>query len=121
MKITKLRGGNAQFPEEKAVGDVVVFALGDIFCWDGSIWQLVGGRFIPQEMRDLFLCYIATGWPDEKSARFDLPNLMSLEIFTNYGPSDLVPANPKMIERFITRVIEVGAKCEKSLLSLELG
>lgn len=118
MKITRLRGGNAQFPEDKNIGDVVVLALGDIFCWDGGIWQLVGGRFIPQGMRDLFLSYVSTGWPDEESARFDLPTLLDLNIFVDYGPYDTVPADPKMIDRFIKRVAEVGARCEKNLLAL---
>jgi hypothetical protein len=115
MKITKLRGGNAQFPEEKEVGDVVMLALGDIFCWDGGIWQLVGGRFLPAAMRETFLDYVATGWPDPESAQFDLPTLLDLSVFVDYGPNDLVPADPKMIKKFIKRVVEVAERCEKSL------
>jgi hypothetical protein len=118
MIITRLRGGNAQFPEEKQIGDVVLLALGDIFCWDGRIWQLVGGRFIPSGMRDLFMTYVSTGWPDGESARFDLPALLDLSIFTDYGPNDLVPADPKMVRRFIDRVVEVAERCERSLQEL---
>lgn len=118
MKITRLRNGNAQFPETKEIGDVVMLALGDIFCWDGQIWQLVGGRFIPAAMRDIFLDYCYGGWPDPESARFDLPTLLDLSVFIDYGPYDTVPADPKMVERFIQRVAEVGARCEKNLQAL---
>lgn len=118
MAVTKLRGGNAQFPVDKQIGDVVMLALGDIFCWDGQIWQLVGGRFIPAAMRDEFLTYIASGWPDVDSARFDLPILFDLATFTDYGPYDMVPADAKMIKKFMNRVVEVTERCEKSLQAL---
>jgi hypothetical protein len=117
MKITKLRGGNAQFPEEKEIGDVVMLALGDIFCWDGGIWQLVGGRFLPAAMRQVFLDYVASGWPDPDSAKFDIPSLLDLSVFEDYGPYDLVPADQKMVERFISRVVEVSERCERNLQS----
>ncbi len=118
MRITRLRGGNAQFPEEKEIGDVVVLALGDVFCWDGGIWQLVGGRFIPQGMRDLFLSYVRTGWPDRDSALFDLPTILDLSTFVDYGPNDMVPADRKMVDKFIKRVAEVAERCERNLLAL---
>jgi hypothetical protein len=119
MKITRLRGGNSQFPEEKEVGDVVMLALGDIFCWDGGIWQLVGGRFLPAAMRETFLDYVATGWPDPESARFDLPTMLDLSVFIDYEGEDIVPGDPKMIERFISRVVEAAERCQRSLLRLE--
>ena len=119
MIITRLRGGNAQFPEEKQIGDVVVLSLGDIFCWDGKIWQLVGGRFIPARMRDDFLTYVASGWPDADSARFDLPTMLDLSVNTDYGPYDTVPADSKFIKRFIDRAIEVGGLCEKNQRALK--
>lgn len=113
MRITRLRGGNAQFPEEKKVGDVVMLALGDIFCWDGSIWQLIGGRFLPGAMRETFLEYVRTGWPDEASAKFDLALLLDLSVFVDYGGDDMVPGDPKMVQRFIDRVIQVAEKCDR--------
>jgi hypothetical protein len=58
MIITRLRGGNAQFPESKEPGDTVVLANGDVFCWDGGIWQLIGGRFVPKALREEFLSYV---------------------------------------------------------------
>jgi len=118
MIITRLRGGNAQFPEEKQIGDVVMLALGDIFCWDGQIWQLVGGRFLPAAMREDFLMYVASGWPDADSARFDLRTVLDLSTFTDYGPNDLFPTDPKLVEKFINRVVEVAERCEKSLQAL---
>jgi hypothetical protein len=114
MIITRLRGGNAQFPESKELGDVVVLANGDIFCYDGGIWQLIGGRFLPRAMREEFLHYVSSGWPDPGSARFDLPSLLDLSVFTDYGPDDLTPADPKFVERFIARVVEVAERCQKA-------
>lgn len=113
MIITRLRGGNAQFPESKLPGDVVVLANGEIFCWDGGIWQLIGGRFIPRRMREEFLSYVSSGWPDTSSAKFDLPALFDLSVFTDYGEDDIVPADPKMIQKFIDRVMEMAEKCQK--------
>lgn len=113
MRITRLRGGNVQFPEEKEMGDVVLLALGDIFCWDGGIWQLIGGRFLPRAMRETFLEYAGTGWPDAASAKFDLASLLDLSVFVDYGGDDIVPGDPKMVQRFIDRVIQVAEKCDK--------
>jgi hypothetical protein len=113
MRITRLRGGNVQFPEDKEVGDVVLLALGDIFCWDGGIWQLIGGRFLPRAIRETFLEYVSTGWPDEASAKFDLASLLDLSVFVDYHGDDIVPGDPKMVQRFIDRVIQVAEKCNK--------
>jgi hypothetical protein len=114
MRLTRLRGGNSQFPEEKQPGDVVVLALGDIFCWDGGIWQLVGGRFLPQAMREDFLNYVASGWPDEDSAKFDLPTLFDLQIFVDYlGEEEYDPEKTqKWIDKFISRVLEVARRLD---------
>lgn len=114
MIITRLRGGNAQFPESKLPGDVVVLANGEIFCWDGGIWQLIGGRFIPKAFREEFLSYVSTGWPDPSSAKFDIPTLLDLSVFTDYCEDDIVPADPKMVQRFIDRVVEMAEKCQEA-------
>jgi hypothetical protein len=117
MKITKLRGGNSQFPEEKELGDVVVLAVGDIFCWDGRIWQLIGGRFLPRGMREDFLSYVLSGWPDEHSANFDLQTLFDLNVFVDYyGEEQYDPEKTqKWIDKFISRVLEVSRTCDKSM------
>lgn len=106
VKITRLPPGNAQFPTDKNPGDIVILALGDIFCWDGCIWRMLGGRFIPKQMREDFLSYIQTGWPDENSAQFDLPTLLDLSYFCAYDGDDTVPADPKMVEVFYSRIME---------------
>jgi hypothetical protein len=115
MNITRLRGGNAQFPEDKEIGDVIVLSSMDIFCWDGKLWQLVGGRFLPKGIVETFINYIDSGWPDPQSAQFDLPTLIDLEAFVDYGSDDVAPADPKMADKFIKRVIEVAKQCEKNL------
>jgi hypothetical protein len=122
MKITKLRMGNSQFPEEKNIGDVVVLALGDIFCWDGTLWQLVGGRFISKGARDVFLSYIDSGWPDRNSAEWDLEMLLRGLEMTEQQRSDgtSMPIDQaekwakKHLDTFIKRVLDVCDKCEKN-------
>lgn len=114
MIITRLRKGNSQFPDSKEIGDVVMLANGDIFCYDGGIWQLIGGRFLPKAMREDFLAYVKTGWPDPSSAKFDLRSILDLSVFSNYDADDIVPADPKFVERFIDRVIEVSERCLKT-------
>lgn len=115
MRITRLRGGNAQFPGDKEIGDAVVLGSGDIFCWDGKIWQLVGGRFIPERMREEFISYISTGWPSRNDAEFDLPTLLDLATFADYGERDISPADPRMVDKFKHRVAEVAGLCEKAI------
>lgn len=120
MKITRLRGGNSQFPEEKEVGDVVVLAFGDIFCWDGQIWRLVGGRLISKDAREVFLSYIKSGWPDRSSAEWDLDMLLRGLEDTNQQRSDGVslPSDQaakwakKHLDVFIQRVLDACDKCE---------
>lgn len=114
MIITRLRRGNSQFPESKQKGDVVVLANGDLFCYDGSIWQLLGGRFLPKGLREEFLSYVSSGWPDPTSAKFDLPTLLDLSIFVDYGPEDIIPVDPKFVEKFINRVVEMSERCQKA-------
>jgi hypothetical protein len=126
MKITRLRMGNSQFPEEKEIGDAVVLALGDIFCWDGQLWQLVGGRFISEGARKVFLSYIESGWPDSDSAEWDLNMLLrgleDEEQLTSDGtalpPDQAQKWAKKHLDTFIARVMDVCARCEKNSLSL---
>lgn len=110
MILTRLRAGNSQFPESKEPGDVVVLANGDIFCHAGGIWVLVGGRFLPKAMREGFLSYISTGWPDPSSAEFDLPTLFDLSVFSKYCDEEDLPSDPKFVKVFSDRVKDVARK-----------
>lgn len=119
--ITKLKPGNSQFPGDKVVGDVVVLSNGDIFCYDGAIWQLLGGRYIPAGMREAFLGYLQDGWPDHDSAIFDLETIIKLEIFLpeeEIEPDTLnLEMTKRAVKRFKERVLEVCKRCEKFLLN----
>lgn len=118
MALTRLRQGNSQFPAEKEIGDVVVLSSGDIFCYDGGIWQLIGGRFLPRALRDGFLSYLSSGWPDSESALFDLATLLDLECFNSYTDEEEKLgkiAYEDFVEKFKLRVLEVAARCEKAL------
>lgn len=122
--LTKLRAGNSQFPEEKEIRDVVVLHNGDIFCWDGGIWQLVGGRFLPKSLREEFISYVKYGWPDADSAAFDMKALSDLQIFLPESEKEpgmdgkKLAMTKKFIKRFFDRVIEVSERCDKNLLAL---
>jgi hypothetical protein len=126
VKITKLRGNNSQLPEEKSIGDLVVLSSKDLFCWDGVIWQLVGARFLPKDILDIFLSYVSEGLPDPQTIEWDLKYL--LDIHNLLGkikhkfqlPDKLTSLEEKekfckkLIDTFINRVVEVAALCEKN-------
>lgn len=78
MKITRLPRGNAQFPEEKDPGDLVMLSNGDIFTWCQGMWALVGGRFLKSQSREWVMDYLKGGWPTPREAEFDLPQLLSI-------------------------------------------
>lgn len=78
MKITRLPRGNAQFPEEKDPGDLVMLSNGDIFTWCQGMWALVGGRFLKPQSREWVMDYLKDGWPTPREAEFDLPQLLSI-------------------------------------------
>jgi hypothetical protein len=115
MKITRLKVGNSQFPEKKDIGDVVVMPSGDLFCWDGMLWQLVGGRFIPTHIREEFLNYIFSGWPDPTDVIFDLPCVIDLSVFVDHNSEGSISDDQKFVEKFIARVTEVTETCQKNL------
>lgn len=117
MKVSRLRRGNANFPEKKEPGDVAVLASGDIFCWDGGLWQLIGGRYISDGCREDFISYVSSGWPDSESAKFDLPSLFHLDMFSGGKEDDSIPEIKKektWREKFISRVIQVSEIIEKA-------
>lgn len=78
MKITRLPRGNAQFPEEKDPGDLVMLSNGDIFTWCQGMWALIGGRFLKPQSREWVMDYLKDGWPTPREAEFDLPQLLSI-------------------------------------------
>lgn len=128
MKITQLARGNAQFPTEKDIGDVVILHSGDMFCWDGSIWQLLGGRFLPKKFREAFLDYIRDGFPDPLSAIFDLSLLFDLkDMFKSVEEIESAEEREMMeklatfnfIDKFKNRIVEVAEKCEEAKNKIE--
>lgn len=112
MKITKLPRGNSQFPQEKGAGDVVVLSNNELFCYDGSQWRLIGGRFLPSIFVDNFVSYIGSGWPDPQSARFDFDTIFNLGAFGEYyGEDGEGDKNiQKWLDIFKDRVLETSEK-----------
>lgn len=114
MILTRLNKANSQFPESKEPGDVVIMHNGEIFCYCNDIWILLGGRFLPKTLRETFIQYISTGWPDPSSAKFDIPTMFDLSKFQEYGDYDLVPTDPKFVKLFTDRVYDISEKLHKT-------
>lgn len=127
MSIKKLRGGNSQLPTIKSIGDIIVLGNKDMFCWDGKIWQLIGARFLPQEIIDVFLSYISDGFPDQESMEWDLDFLINTyeilgkireyylpESMTSLSKEEKVEFCKNLVKKFINRVLEVSKLCEKN-------
>lgn len=121
MKITRQRykkGDGIDFPTLKEPGDVVVTASGEIFCWDSQLWSLIGGRFLPSETTERFLDYIKGGWPDEQSAKFDVPALLKIyEIFIDKPEESDEPPRVDFEKIFLQNVVLASAKIDKYLNS----
>jgi hypothetical protein len=83
MNITILKSNNNQFPSsiESEVGDITIMSNGDMFCYMGDSWKMLGGRWVPAAIRQSFINYIRSGWPDSKSLEFDLEGVFMLSIF----------------------------------------
>lgn len=120
MAVTRLRGRkNCNFPPEKEVGDATVLAAGDIFCWDGYMWQLIGGMFIPAGVRNAFLSYISNGMPDPHSLEHDLELLFNTPELAQlmFNQQNEQSRDAPLIDwpaKFKKRVLEVARTCEKS-------
>ena len=127
MKITRLRGGNAQLPTKPSIGDITVLSNKDMFCWDGKMWQLIGARFLPQEAVDIFLSYVSEGFPDSESLEWDLNFLLDTyevlgkigdyflpESASKFSEEELEEFCKNAIRKFINRILDVCRLCEKN-------
>jgi hypothetical protein len=83
MNITFLKPNNNQFPSsvDSGVGDITVMSNGDMFCYMGDMWKMLGGRWVPAAIKQSFINYIRSGWPDSKSLEFDLEGVFMLSVF----------------------------------------
>jgi hypothetical protein len=130
VKITKLRAGNSQLPSEKSIYDIVLLSSKDMFCWDGTMWQLIGGRFLPKEVIDVFLSYVSEGFPDIESLEWDLNFLLDTydvlgKVSDYYIPESVASLTQseqedfcrKSVKKFINRILEVYTFCQKNLSS----
>jgi len=111
MKIVRLHPRNNQLParEEMEVGDIAVMSHGDIFCYLGDRWILLGGRFLPSSKREVFLSYVKNGWPDLSSMRWDMEPEFDMKTFV---PEDGVQAgtvktDPKWVGEFLKKILEI--------------
>lgn len=81
------------------------------------MWQLVGGRFVPRQIREAFLWYVESGWPDADSARFDLPSVLDMSNFVvdvDAGDVEMTREQiAKWVGKFADRIVEVAERCEK--------
>jgi hypothetical protein len=102
----------------------------DMFCWDGRMWQLIGARFLPLEVVEVFLSYVSEGFPDADSVEWDLNFLLDTyevlgKISEGYLPESSASLSEeereelskKAIRKFIDRVLEVCNLCKKNSMN----
>lgn len=79
-----LRKPTDPVPEREtcSLGTVVIMHSGDILVWNGSMWDLLPGRYLsPEQLKD-FVSYVASGWPpDHNDLVTDLSPLIEDEKF----------------------------------------
>jgi hypothetical protein len=110
MKIVRLHPRNNQLPSVKDadLGDVVVMSQGDIFCHLGDRWKLLGGRYLLDNKREVFLSYVKNGWPDINSMRWDLEPEFDM---ANFEPDSTlekgsIKTNAKWTGDFLRAILE---------------
>lgn len=112
MTVFKLLRGNDQLPPESMVstGDLALFSQGDLMCFMGDRWKMLGGRFLTAPVRDKFVVYISSGWGDATSIEWDLKDLF--EAPPQGVPGDSIFANPEWSRRFFNNVLETCRELE---------
>ena len=84
---------------------------GDVFCYVGDQWFMLGGRWILSRIKQAFFSYVKSGWPDSKSLSYDLEGVFELSIFE--PPSEVKPKydeierDPIWLKKFTENVTKV--------------
>ena len=127
INITILKSSNSPLPSHSdcTLGDLVMLYNGDVFCFLGDSWKLMGGRWVPPAIKQSFFGYIRSGWPDSKSLAFDLDAVFKLSVFEvvtdmpESSNSD-IKDNPIWINNFSKAIIETCVLLEKKLATSSL-
>ena len=109
MNITILKPNNNQFPSsvDSEVGDLTMMSNGDIFCYMGDMWKMLGGRWVPAAIKQSFINYVRSGWPDSKS-------LSIFETLTDVKAAEhgSIIKDPIWVEKFTQAIVETCARLE---------
>lgn len=114
--------------EECEVGDLAMLTSGDVFCFMGNHWKMIGGRWVCPKIKQVFFNYIRSGWPDSKTISWDLDSMFDLSIFetvTDFEAEDSksIASNPIWVKKFkeeITKVCKTLEEMSKSSAPYEV-
>ena len=119
MNITILKPNNNQFPSsvDCEVGDLTMMSNGDIFCYMGDMWKMLGGRWVPAAIKQSFINYVRSGWPDSKSLAYDIEGVFLLSVFEELtdvkaAEHGSIIKDPIWVKKFTEAIVETCARLE---------
>ena len=103
---------------ECEVGDLAMLTSGDVFCYMGNMWKMIGGRWVDPKLKQTFFNYIKSGWPDYKTLAWDLECIFDLTIFeqvTDFVPNEnsSISSKPIWFKKFKEEILETCKKLEQ--------
>lgn len=114
MKIHFSKSNTQELPgiADCELGDLAMLSGGDVFCFMGDHWKMLGGRWVSPEIKQVFFNYVGSGWPDRKSMEWDIDILFDLSVFetvtdfsSNYDKKD-IRNNPIWVKNFKDKILE---------------
>lgn len=113
--LPKLSRSSNELPSRADVekGDLAMLSAGDVFCFMGDQWKLLGGRWVSPRIKQAFFDYVKGGWPDYSSMAYDLEAWFELsDLFSpdpgfglDYDQKD-IRANPTWEAKFKEAILE---------------
>lgn len=115
MKVHYAKHNTQELPNSSdcELGDLAMLSGGDVFCFMGDHWKMLGGRWVSPKIKQGFFSYVKSGWPDVKSMEYDLDTLFDIsELFetvtdftANFDKND-IRNNPIWISNFKSKILE---------------
>lgn len=127
MKISFARPNHNDLPpsSECELGDLAMLTGGDIFCYMGDHWKMMGGRWVDPNIKQTFLNYIQSGWPDCKTLNWDLETMFDLSVFETvtdfrHELSKNIASNPIWNQKFKEEIMKTCKLLESRKRSQEV-
>jgi hypothetical protein len=95
---------------------------GDVFCFMGDHWRMLGGRWVDPKVKQAFFSYIKSGWPDSNTLKWDIDTIFDLAVFeivSDFAPkTDYNTAkNPLWLNKFKEQVLKTCCDLEQQKTS----